>query len=145
MRGSPLREFFLVLLAGGLLLLPLARLTRSPVRTWGQEILPEVHADQVEAWIALRFSHAPERFTLRQADRVLLEGGGSAREDDDVLITLTDGHLRLQLNVEWPEDIPDAYAELSVEPEQFSEQRQGFWARGMVTRFLEFTWTAPSP
>jgi len=145
LKGSPLREFFLVLLAGALLTIPLFFLTRPPLKRAAAPALPAAEAETFPVWFALRFSHPPERFTLRQGDTVLAQGGGLLRVEDDLHLSHTRGQLLLQLSLEWPGDISSAYAELSLAPDELPEQRQGFWAKGIVTRTLEFQWTPLSP
>jgi len=145
LKGSPIREFILVLLAGCLLALPLFYLTRPSRRAPPAGARPAAASDEIPAWFSLRLSHTPERFTLRQGGQVLAQGGGLLRVEDDLVLQHDGGHVAVQLTLQWPDDVPSAYVELSLEPVEMPEQRLGFWAAGTVTRTLEFSWTPPSP
>ncbi len=145
MRGNPRIEWLLVLVFAGLLAWPLSGLTRRAPPTW----IPDA-ADLTDSaatspvWMDLRFSHAPESFRLFQDDDIFWEGGGFEREDEDLRLRKDKGRILFSLEIIWPEAIDNAYAELSLEPENLPRQSQGFWSRGNVKRNLEFTWSNPA-
>jgi len=141
MRGWPLREWLIVWVVGLLLAYPLVRLTSSvPSAPRPAESVPDDAHAPVTAWGELRFSHAPERFVLFFGDRELARGGGDLRDEFEALLALDHGHATFRLDLVWPEDVADAYAELGVEPEALPVRRAGAWGRGDTRALLEMSW-----
>lgn len=147
MRGSPLRDFFLVLTAAGILFLPLFLLTRprapSPRANTAAAALAE--AGLHPFWIQIRFSHPPEQFRLFAGDTLLLRGGGLLEIEEDLTLPWPDRTLLLRMDARWSDAVPRAYTEIRIEPDLQPELRRGFWASGSVLRPLEFQWNHPSP
>ncbi len=136
MKGSPLRELCLVVIAGLLLLLPLRMLTRRPHRLDGPvaDLVAPYDRVQLSAWLDVRTSHPPERVEISQGDRLLWEGGGDLREDGDLTLEVENGQARLEIQLVWPEAVPQAYAELTLEVEGQPAQSSGFWGQGTLQR-----------
>lgn len=136
MKGSPLRELALVLIAGLLLFIPLRMLTREPnllTPPLTEFSPPQAHSRE-KAWLDVRFSHSPKQVELVQGERVLWQGEGGLREDADVEVDMLSGHARLDLLVVWPESVSQAYAEFTLEPEGRPAQSIGFWGKGTLRR-----------
>lgn len=139
MRGAPLLELLVVLMLGTLLAFPLYRLTR-PVPAAPAAVAGTDDAERWETWVDLRFSHAPQAFRLYEDSRLLLEGAEALREDGDVELHPSKGHVRIRLEIEWPETIEQGYVELTVEPADRESRRQGAWGLGKQLQIWEFTW-----
>ncbi len=141
MRGWPLREWLIVWVVGLLLAYPLVRLTSSvPSASRPAESAPDDDHAPVMAWGELRFSHAPERFALFYGDAELARGGGEARAEFESPLALDHGRASFRLDLVWPQDVADAYAEVSVEPEAMPARRAGVWGRGDTLAILEMSW-----
>jgi hypothetical protein len=143
MKGSPLRDAILILLGAVLVLIPLRLLTRTvPVPHDHVHAEPTENAvtSEVEAWIDLRFSHAPEELRISQNGTVLFEGGGELREDADIVLTLSDARNALDLEFRWSEDVEQAYVELTLEAEGLPIRELGFWSKGEEKRRWILEW-----
>lgn len=136
MKGSPLRELALVMIAGLLLFIPLCMLTCRPNRVPLEVSEPVASHDrvQMDAWLDVRFSHPPERVELSQGDRLLWRGEGDLREDGDVEVEMENGHARFEIQVVWPEPVSQGYAEFTLELEGQPAQSTGFWGKGTLQR-----------
>ncbi|MDA3873629.1 MAG: hypothetical protein PF795_06685 [Kiritimatiellae bacterium] len=136
MKGSPLRELVLVVIAGLLLFIPLRMLTRET----NVPTPPIIESDssqartRANAWLDVRFSHPPERVELMQRERLLWQGEGALRVDADVEVELENGRAGLDIQVVWPDSVSQAYAEFTLELEGQPAQSIGFWGKGTTRR-----------
>lgn len=143
MRGFPLINTAVILLALGLILLPLAHLTSSKV-----EAPPSLPAESqpVEAaipvTISARFAHAPTRLTLTHLGRVIWQADSSAAvaEGCELLLDIPREGIDLLVHVVWPENTPESALELSLEPTALAGRSQILWGEGEVEDVLTFTW-----
>lgn len=139
MKGSPLRELCLVVIAGLLLLIPLWLLTRGTQTG----LLPVAESDPLQsrvpadAWLDARFSHPPERVEILQEGRQLWLGENTVREDGDLVVEMERGYARLDMVLVWPESVSQAYAEFTLELEGQPAQSIGMWGQGTLRR----SWT----
>jgi hypothetical protein len=138
MKGSPFQELALILLVAIGLWLPFRFLTQKVERPI-EEPTVESFATQ-EAWLDLRFSHAPESATISQNGTVLWQGGGELREDADIQLQLSDVRNVLDLDFRWSENVEQAYVELSLEVGELPSRNLGFWVRGEVQRAWVLEW-----
>jgi hypothetical protein len=143
MKGSPLRDFLLILFGAGLFFIPLRFLTRpaqpAHVHSHTAPMDPSVPSE-VEAWVDLRFSHAPEDFRILQNGKLLFEGGGMLREDADISLVLSEARNALDLEFRWSEEVEQAYVELTLEAEGLPVRRLGFWGKAEEKRSWILAW-----
>jgi hypothetical protein len=143
MKGSPLRDFFLILLGAGLFIIPLRFLTRpvKPVPDHAHAAPRETPAStEVKAWVDLRFSHAPEEIKIFQNGVLLFEGGGGLREDADIALQFSKARNVLDFEFRWSEAVEQAYVEVKVEAEGLPLRRLGFWGKAEEKRSWILAW-----
>lgn len=138
MKGSPFQELAIIVLVAIGLWLPLRFLTQKIIRPVEESTV--VSSETQEAWLDLRFSHAPESATISQNGTVLWQGGGELREDADVQLQLSDTRNVLDLDFRWAENVEQAYVELSLEVGDLPSRDLGFWAHGEVQRAWVLEW-----
>jgi hypothetical protein len=143
MKGSPLRDFLLILFGAGLFFIPLRFLTRpaqpAHVHSHTAPMDPSVPSE-VEAWVDLRFSHAPEDFRILQNGKLLFEGGGMLREDADIALQFSKARNVLDFEFRWSEAVEQAYVEVKVEAEGLPLRRLGFWGKAEEKRSWILAW-----
>lgn len=144
MKGSPLRDLILIIIGAALCLIPLRLLTR-PVSTADRHVAGATdtmdgETNEMNAWLDLRFSHAPEVVRILHHGRLLFEGGGATREDADLKLQLSGNRNVLDCEFRWPEAVEEAYAELKLEAEDLPVRQLGFWGRGEEKRSWTLVW-----
>jgi hypothetical protein len=144
MRGWPLREWCLILAVAVILVLPLLRLTHvsepSPSLAEPEETAVAADPAGVEAWGELRFSHAPASFVLWRDAQELVRGGGELRADFDLSLQLYPAASVFRLEAVWPDEVSQAYVELTIEPDGYPAAHTGTWARGSFNTHLDISW-----
>lgn len=140
MKGAPFRDFCLVFLCFMLLLIPLRLLTRSMTAPVDAEPGAESSADSREAWLDLRFSHAPTSVKVFQNGELLVEGGGALRMDADIRLSISEARSALQLEFRWSEGQEQAYVDLRLEPDGMAARSLGFWTQGNDSRTWNLSW-----
>ncbi len=141
MKGSPRFEICLFVIAGLLLILPLRLLTGVAVSAPPDHLTVSVsETREVNAWVDFRFSALPEKVKIYQGDVLLWQGGGSRREDGDLTLRLTDNGALLRLELLWPAELKDAYVECSLEVDEMSDLRKGFWSQGHDDQLWNLAW-----
>lgn len=141
MRGRPLLEWALFMAVWLLLLIPLRVLTShdaAPARTVG----PTAAARQ-PAWMTLRFSVVPSRFSIEQESTVLWEHDAPDRHfsDREVSLALHEGAADIVVKVEWPGSGVLKAVEVRLVPDELEEVSQTVWAEGdVLEEVLTFHW-----
>ncbi len=135
MRGRPLLEWLCFLLAWGLLAIPLWHLTLArAARPPDAEAPPAGQGAATHAWVHLRFSESPQRFTLTSNGTALWSG---ERPDDDMeqpldVVWTALGPV-LELEAEWAEDGRRA-VEIAVAAVTGARARATVWSREALVR-----------
>ena len=102
MRGRPLLEWGVFILAWGLLLVPLGRLSAGrAARSPSREALaaPAVTAP---AWVRVLFSEPPGRFVLLSGGIAVWEGHGEEDREERLDLAWTDAGPSLEIEAQWP-------------------------------------------
>ena len=145
MKGSPLKEWFVLIIATLLLSGPMIRLTKSnPAQklqtTEGAQPAPEVN--DILTYIDFRFSHAPNQFQLSQNGTLLWQQSAPVEKQLSFSLPLQiqDHECDLTLEISWPEDQDEAAAQISIEPEGFPMRTKTLWGRNTITKPISFRW-----
>lgn len=139
MKGAPWLEGAVVAAASILLVVPLMWLTGEREARPRAEAV-EASGDRLEAWVDFRFSHAPLRARLLQEDVELWQGGGDFRDDADVELRVRERRAELRLEVTWPDEVEQAYAEAVVEAGAYPAVHRGGWGDGESTFVWRIEW-----
>lgn len=150
MRGFPPLQIFLLVLAFGLLAVPMVQLTgqvqpsSSAALERENESAQEKAANQkVEALIRLRYAHRPVSLSLKQEGRELLKDVDLTTSPIEVSTELAispDGN-ELTLQAQWPDGTPDTALTFEVEPDGLDSRTETRWSAGSsLEEILTLTW-----
>ena len=145
MKGFPLKNLIVIVLALAALAIPLLRVDRpAPAREAdGAEIASAVGA--VPVMLRLRLVHPPLTLELaREGIGVPLRGEGLERQGETIL-TMSGSALELELELKatWPPGTPGTMVEVRAAPDGMPEQQRNVWAEaGTADEIVRFTWRA---
>lgn len=135
MRNWPPLQSLLVLIALGLLLIPLTSLTgkRNSVPS------PVVHSGEsspataIEAHAILRFAHPPDRFTVLENGSPVWSvesNSGDTEFESDLQLKGDAGFVDLEIAVVWPAGAPQTVVEMEFIPEAYEAVVRTAWGTG---------------
>ena len=143
MRGRPLRQWIVFIIAWCALAYPIYRVIHGapPDDT---RSAPPGGADTIRTWVSLRFSDPPDGFELSQDSMpVWREPSPDGLRFERALPLQVDTFgIALLLHADLPEG--SAAIEVRLEPDGRDARSQTVWADGMLERQLEFSWEVPS-
>lgn len=142
MRGFPLVNGALIVLALCLALLPLWKLTRaSPLRATEQRFEEDARAT-VSTRISVRYAHPPSVLTVSHLGESVWSPSSSAEIDAGkaLQLALPEEGIDLLVTATWPEGTPMTALEVMLEPEARFEQSRVLWGEGQCDDILTFTW-----
>ena len=147
MRGFPLVNAVVILLALGLVLVPLLSLTSSsPENTdLSRNEVVEPSGDQaVPVAISLRYAHRPGRVALSHLGKVIwqADAAGALERGAEVSLVIPPEGIDLLVHAVWLEGTPESALEITLEPEALPELSQVIWGRGEVEDVVTFVWGA---
>ena len=144
MRGSPPLHLALLLLAFGLVAVPLIRLTgasQAPAALPTQETTAQ--SKEVPVRVVLRHAAAPLKLELLHGEKNLLEGidwKTSPVELDVDLVLGTDG-LELTLEAQWSEQQAPTPITVELEPDGEQRRSETRWSEdGQISDVLTYLW-----
>ena len=144
MRGSPPLHLAVLLLAFGLLAVPLIQLTGvSPQTTYASEPTEAPKDKPQPVRVVLRYTHQPESLRLMVDDKDLLAGIDwkvSPVEVDTEMIIGSDGQ-EFTLEAKWKDDQPDTAVSVDVELDGEQKQSETRWSElGEISDVLTYVW-----
>lgn len=139
MRGRPLKQWFLFLIAWSVLLVPIIRVTRQKAMT-PETVVEE--SDIVTAWASLRFSSPPGSFALYQESELLWqdEAPSEMMFEREIPVRFDPYGVGLRLVTRLPETT--TAVELTLEADGRSPRSRTLWVSGDVDEAVEFAWKA---
>lgn len=146
MRPSPLFLLVLVTVGLGLIAVPLVRLTgASAASRPGPAAAPDptATAPRIPTWLRLRFTHPPERVSLRQDGRELAEV--AMPTDNPIVASLTlslppEG-IELLVEATWPAGTPTTALGVELEPDGYDSRATTLWTdTATVSEIVSFQW-----
>ena len=141
MRGFPLINGALILLALGLALVPLWRLTSAPQVAARPAVQTEDRAT-TPTEISVQYAHAPERLVISHLGQELWSAGSAAEIDEgaEVALALPKEGIDLHVVATWPAGTPKTAVEIALEPEALAKQSAILWSDVGVDDILTFQW-----
>lgn len=134
MRGFPPIHLLLLMIAFGLIAVPLSHLTfarPTTVATWISGELPEDTQEPVKTFVRLRFAHLPMTLEVKQGNQVLMSEKTTSpsleMEITTKMVVPKEG-LELLVNATWPENTPSTAVAVEVEPDGKSLRSQTLWS-----------------
>ncbi len=140
MRGKPLQQWLLFLMAWGVLIVPVTRVVRRDAVVAATADAVSEDAATAKAWVSLRFSNVPHAFSLDQEDDPLWtesQPGGLSFERE-VPVRFDEFGMELQLTAQLPDR--ETAIEIVVEGDGRSAQSRTLWGRGELDERVEFSW-----
>lgn len=141
MRASPLLQWAVFLFAWALLAVPITAITRTRAAVAQVDTIEQTVA---AAWVSIRFSATPTRFSLIQNNQVLWESptiDGRKQFEREVPIVFDAMGTEFWLNAELPGN--GGVVEISVEASGRDARAQTLWVDGdSIDAPLSFTWGA---
>ena len=141
MQGYPLKNLLLIVLALGLLAVPLLRIGQSlqPAPAIASNVQKPV--PQRSVTLTLRFVHPPLELAMQVRDRaILLRGQGLSRQAE-VTLPADQQELEGHLKIRWSADAGETFAELRAAPDGQEEQQQNLWSEAAtVDETVRFHW-----
>lgn len=146
MRGFPLVNALVIVLALGAFFVPLRHLTRPAPESGsspeGDDLVETLAGDLVPVGVSVRFAHSPVSLTLSHLGEIVWRAESAEAMKDGNVITLPippEG-IDLMLHARWPEGTPETVLELTLTPEALPEQSAILWGEGEVEDVLTFVW-----
>lgn len=141
MKGFPLQNLFIMLLALAGLAVPLVRVDR-PVPAAGAAVPVALAGRPVPVLLRLRFVHLPDKVELTMNGQLIaLRGAELEREGETALGTEPGAALEMDFNAAWPPGTPATMVEVRAAPDGKPEQAQNVWAEaGAADELLRFSW-----
>ena len=142
MRGFPLLNGAFIVMALGLVLLPLLRLTSSDAGSTKPSAPTMPQPSGIATGISVRYAHAPTSLTLSHLGKTLWQTTSVAEIDAgrEVPLILGSEGIDLLLAVIWTEGTPATAIGITLQPEGLAEQSQVLWGEGSVEDVLTFVW-----
>lgn len=141
MQGFPPARLFFVLLAFGLLAIPLIRLTSAEKVAAAPAAAV---AGRTPALIEIRFSHRPGRLVVKDSldQRILAELPADAESPwtGETELRLVESRAELRLEAAWPDDAAEHAVTVRLEPEDHESREHTVWASSEGDEILLFRW-----
>ena len=142
MQGFPPARLFFVLLAFGLLAIPLIRLTSA------EKVAPapaSAAVGRTSAVMEVRFSHRPTRLVVKDSldQRILAELPADAESPwtGEAELRLIENRAEVRLEAAWPEDGSTEHAvTIRLEPEGQESREHTVWAGAESDEIVLFRW-----
>ena len=147
MRGFPLLNGAFILLALGVILVPLLRLTGDPAETPSSSEVATEDSEKREVAMVVRYAHEPASLAISHLGEAIWETTSSAemKQGKKVSMEIPDEGFDLFVSVEWPAGTPETALQLTLTPESLEEQTQVLWGQGDYGDVLSFVWKGASP
>ena len=144
MRGFPLINAAVILLALCAVLVPLLRLTSSSDASPAVEISNEPHdmSGAIPVAVSVKSAHQPRSLTLSHLGDVIWQAGAS--QPSEVSLVIPPEGIDLVVHAVWPEGTPESAIEITLEPEAFDGVSQVLWGEGEIEDVLTFIWKEAS-
>ena len=141
MKGFPLQNLFIMLLALAGLAVPLLRVDQ-PTPAAAAAVPEALSAHPVPVLLRMRFVHLPDKVELTMNGQPIpLRGAGLEREGETALGTEPDAAMELDFKAAWPPGTPATMVEVRAAPDGKPEQAQNVWTEaGAADELLRFTW-----
>ncbi len=141
MRGFPLINGALILLALGLALAPLWQLTNAQTETPTTTSEVTEHT-KVPTEVSVRYAHAPTKLTISHLGQDLWSAttANGINEGIELELPLPKEGIDLHVTATWPAGTPSTALEITLEPEALPEQSHVLWGDGSVDDILTFQW-----
>lgn len=141
MRGFPLINGALILLALGLALVPLWKLTSAPEVV----AVPAVQTEDrvtIPTAISVQYAHAPDRLVISHLGQELWSAGSATEIDEgaEVALALPKEGIDLHVAATWPAGTPKTAIEIALEPEALAKQSANLWSEDGADDILTFQW-----
>lgn len=145
MKGSPLKEFLLVLLFFGLLSIPLVLLTSRAKPTRIPTAPSGVSQEAISTWMTIRFAHRPESIEILSGKNkvLMLTEFESNTFEQEVSLAIREDQLELRITVKWPEGTPESICEMALAPDGLEEQSAHAWGSETLDEIFSFSWRQP--
>lgn len=142
MRGFPLINAAIILVALGLILVPLIKLTSTPSVGPAFANAPADLANDSESVtvsISFRSAHAPESIKVSHLGKTLVDTD-TVQATFEVGMAIPEEGVDLLVEVVWPNGTPDTALEVTLEPTAQESLAQVLWAEGSAEEILTFVW-----
>jgi len=144
MRGFPPIQIFLLVLAFGLLAVPLAKLTGNAAHAPLSPLRTEAPQTQLTpVLLRFNFAHPPLSLSLRQGSHTLVQEVKMSQvpwELKTEMSLLKDGD-ELSLDVTWPQGTPNTAITCEIEPDGHEAESRTLWTTSAeLHEILTFVW-----
>ncbi len=139
MRGFPLINAGIILLALAALMIPLVQLTSAPPAVQ-IEVDKRPEETSTPITLSVRWAHRPEKLSVHHLGKVLWRWSGEDDAECETSLPISSVGIDLLVTVEWPEGTPESAIELSVEPRALETQKGILWGEGATEEVLTFKW-----
>ena len=142
MRGFPLINAAIILVALGVILVPLVKLTSAPPTVIADRPLLQTETEDpnsVSVSLSFRSAHTPDSIKVSHLGKLLVNTD-SVDDIIDVDLMIPEEGVDLLVDVQWPNGTPETALELTLEPTARDSLAQVLWGEGQVEEILTFVW-----
>lgn len=136
MRGFPLINTAVILVALGLILIPMIKLTSAPPKVTPRKSIDDTPSDTIPVEIEVRHAHQPEQLSISHLGKEIWTIGS----DSETQLVIPEEGVDLLVQVRWPEGTPESAVEISLAPQAMASLSRNLWGKGDLEEILTFVW-----
>jgi hypothetical protein len=142
MRGFPLINGALILIALVVALIPLVRLTSAQRAELPTTVPTPTPSQGIPVTISARYAHPPTQLVISHLGQELWSAASRSEIDEGVnlALPLPEEGIDLLVTAAWPNGTPNTALEITLEPESLREQSKVLWGEGQAEDVLTFQW-----
>ena len=145
MQGSPLKQFFLCLLAFCALAFSLYQVTASKNRAVVDHATPAERPQFINAWLSVKTSQPAESIRITLDGKLIGEWEGSVRTEE-CEVQVHEGMNQLEVRATWANASADSAIRITLEPEGLADMEQTKWSTGNTLQdIFRFNIQSPAP